>query len=348
MIIPHSRPSIEHEDILAVEKVLSSGMLAEGTLACTLAQRLNNLAGGAGGVVCGSGTQALVLALRAARICCGKRVALPTYVCPSVLAAIQYVGAEPVFCDIAEDLLLDQGQALHAARTCEALIVPYVLGRWRDFSGIYGQRAVIIEDFAQFIGPRDMGFPGLRGDLGIFSLHATKVLCAGEGGVTVASSPELLSQLHALKRICDSSYGFNLTPLSDLQAALGLAQLDRLADFTARRARVAAAYQNLIRDLPGLSWPWAARCLHFRFPILIPAGCNLEELMYCFEIQDVAVRRPVDTLSHRLRPGLRDEDFPVALSVWGRALSLPIHPGLSDGELTKVLDAAQNVMSRIN
>ncbi|EPR36193.1 DegT/DnrJ/EryC1/StrS aminotransferase [Alkalidesulfovibrio alkalitolerans DSM 16529] len=345
-MIPHLRPTIEAEDFQAMQRVMSGRMLAEGALAGELARRLSALAGGAGGVACGSGTQALVLALLAAGVGTGCRVALPTYVCPSLLAAIRHVGARPVFCDIAHDLLLDPDQALAAAQTCEALIVPHILGRWRDFSALRGHKAVVIEDFAQFLCPGE-DFPGLVGDLSIFSLQATKVLCAGEGGVVVAAEPGLVDRLADLKRIDGSIYALNLWPLSDLQAALGLAQLDRLRDFTARRARVAEAYLSLLRDLPGLSWPAAVRCMHFRFPVLVPEGRGVEGLMAAFESRGVAVRRPVDILTHRFEPGVRDEDFPVAREVWDRTLSLPIYPGLGDGELEMVLNVARGVLGRM-
>lgn len=343
-MIPHLRPTIEAEDLRAVERVLSGRMLAEGELAVRLAQRLNDLAGSAGAVACGSGTQALVMALHVAGIGRGSRVAMPTYVCPSVFAAIQHLEAEPVFCDSAGDLLLDPDQAMEAARTCEALIVPHVLGRWRDVSAVRGHRAVVIEDFAQYLCLPEQGFPGLRGDLGVFSLQATKILCAGEGGVVAAATPELAARLGELKRINGSIYGFSLFPLSDLQAALGLAQLDRLGDFVRRRARIAEAYLRLAQDLPGLSIPAAERSMHFRFPLFVEGDQDLDGLIAGFARCGVAVRRPVDTLAHRFAAGCAGAHFPVAQRAWERSLSLPIYPGLTDEECGVVIAAARQVL----
>ncbi len=97
-------------------------------------------------------------------------------------------------------------------------------------------------------------------------------------------------------------------------------------------------------DLPGLSWPAAERCMHFRFPVLVPGGRGVAELMAAFESRGVAVRRPVDILPHRFAAGCEKADFPVAPRAWERVLSLPIYPGLADGERDAVMAAARQVL----
>lgn len=338
-MIPHSRPQIAPEDMAAVRRVLESGMLAEGELAHALARRLADLVGAAGALPCGSGTQALVLALRAAGIGPGGAVALPAYVCPEVAQAVVHVGARPVFCDIGPDLLLHPGQAREAAARCDAVIVPYVLGRWADYSFLRGGRAVVIEDFAQFLMPRGGPFPGMNGDLAVFSLNATKILCAGEGGAVAAREPGLLEAVQAQRRV-DAAYPFNLFPLSDLNAALALAQLDRLEPMLTARRELAAHHARTLADAAGFTVPPAALQMHFRFVARAREGTDLDALLEDFARRGVCVRRPVSTLANRHVQGAApDADFPAAREALERMISLPLYPAMTADDRRLVAQA---------
>lgn len=338
-MMPHSRPHITPEDMAAARRVLESGMLAEGDLAHTLAQRLSGLVGAAGALPCGSGTQALVLALRAAGVGPGGAVALPAYVCPEVAQAILHVGARPVFCDIGPDLLLRADQAREAAAWCDAVIIPYVLGRWADYSSLRGGRAFIIEDFAQFLMPRGGLFPGMCGDLATFSLNATKIVCAGEGGAVAAREPALLKAVRTQRRV-DAAYPFNLYPLSDLNAALALAQLDRLEAMLATRRALAELHARALADIPGFSVPPAELEMHFRFVARAPEGTDLDALIKDFASRGVCVRRPVSTLAHRHAPGgAQDDDFPASRDALERMISLPLYPAMTADDSRVVAQA---------
>lgn len=177
-MIPHSRPWITDEDCEAVVAVLRSGMLNEGAATRRLEQWFEHASGGGTAVATGSGSQALLLALRALEVGAGAEVILPTYVCAEVLGVVESLGATARLVDIADDYLIN-ANATAAAITprTRAIIVPYVMGIRTDIEPLRTHGVPIIEDLAQWLGP----VRAFKGDIQVFSFEATKVVAAGEG-----------------------------------------------------------------------------------------------------------------------------------------------------------------------
>ncbi|GAB1849127.1 UDP-4-amino-4-deoxy-L-arabinose aminotransferase [Achromobacter xylosoxidans] len=340
-MIPHSRPWITDEDCEAVVAVLRSGMLNEGAATRRLEQWFEHASGGGTAVATGSGSQALLLALRALEVGAGAEVILPTYVCAEVLGVVESLGATARLVDIADDYLIN-ANATAAAITprTRAIIVPYVMGIRTDIEPLRTHGVPIIEDLAQWLGP----VRAFKGDIQVFSFEATKVVAAGEGGMAMARTPELAQRLVQAKRIASSPYKLNLYPLSDLQATLALSQLERLSKTWERRQMLAQRYIAGLADTPVIV-P-AQRIEHgmyFRFAVQLPAGFEVAQAITAFARHGVAVRRPVDSLLHHIRS--TTATFPMAQALYDRTISLPLYPALSDDDLDVVLSAAHAVFS---
>lgn len=340
---------LEDEDRRAVLAALDSGMIAEGEEVVRLETDFRQRLGLSTAVAVGSGSQALLLALRAVGVRPGAEVILPTLICPEVLAVIDEIGARPILVDVKEDGGICQQDVRRAmtGRTA-AIIAAHLMGIWRDLSELRDLGVPLIEDCAQFVhGP---AIPNARvvGEAVVYSFHATKLLAAGEGGLVACGAGPIAERLEGLKRFDTTLHKNNLFPLSDLQAALARAQLARLDAFLERRRSLAELYTTELASLPdiGLPWKWRDRSVFFRFPIRLslPVDVSLESRLAAFAARGVAVRRPVDALLHRLRPHQANGTYPVAEDFYARTISLPLHPSLTEAEYRAVLQAAHEVL----
>jgi UDP-4-amino-4-deoxy-L-arabinose-oxoglutarate aminotransferase len=338
-VIPHSRPTLELEDIERVSAQLRSGMIAEGALAVAVEGRLARRWGAATATVTGSGTQALALALAALGVDRSSEVLCPDYVCPEVLAAIEARGARPVLVDIGEDYLPSRSSLAQAIgpRTA-AIVLPLLFGAYTPTNKLRDLGVPLIADCAQFF-PGEGAVAPLDVDLVVLSFEGTKMLTSGEGGAVLAHDAALGARVAACKRL-DGPYKLNLYPLSDLQAALLDAQLDRVDEFIERRRRIAERYRaglRLASSVVAPGWQATYSCF-FRYPLRVadaPEALLPLLIKSCGE-RGVAVRRPVDALLHRLRACAAD--FPGAEQAWRETLSLPIYPSLSEQEQSVVID----------
>ncbi len=232
MKVPHSRPTIKEEEIYAVVSNLRSGQIASGNEVELFEKDMSRYIGVLDGVAVNSGTNALYLALKALDIKPGDEVLLPTYVCASVLSAVNYTGATPVLADIDEGYnLAPESAGKKISDKTKAVIVPHMFGCPADMDGIMELNIPIIEDCAQSIGAVYKGKKlGSFGDLSIFSFFATKMMTTGHGGMVLTDSPELLKKLEDLTTYDEReeygiAYNFELT---DFQAAKPRSQLNRL------------------------------------------------------------------------------------------------------------------------
>jgi len=344
-MIPHSRPSIAPSDIAAVASTLKEGMIGEGERTAELERTIAAAHGVAGAVACGSGCQALWLALGALGIGSGDEVILPGYLCPEVSETIRRIGASPVAVDVGTDWHLDADRAARGKTSrSAAVIAPRLFGHARDFSDLRRLGLPIIEDWAQFAHPEPQRLAPTVGDIVFLSFEATKVLTAGEGGLAFTTDLRLLARMRRAKRIGATAVRFNLTPLSDLQAALAVAQWRRLPAMLARRRILAGRYLHAIQDLPGIVAPsddFLSRATHFRLPLRLDLRSMAEgdRMMARFAAAGVAVRRPVAALLAPARA------VPTAARLLRQTLSLPLYPALSDADQGKVIAAARSILA---
>ena len=352
-MIPHSRPTITETDLAAVAAQLRSAWLAEGAAAATLETRFRILWNACGAVATGSGSQALLLALRAVGVGPGREVIVPTFVCAEVLGVVEALGATPVIVDVGADYLLDPDRFRDALSSrSAAVILPFVAGRSTDPARYREAGVPVVLDLAQYF-PSDIDpdiDPNRRrpllpaGDIAVFSFEATKVIAAGEGGLVLTRHPDLAQAIAAAKRLNNTSYKLNLYPLSDLQAALALSQLAQVPGFLARRSALAARYREQLTDAPGMiSVPPTELGSEYRFLIRLTGMRTTDAVIAACAEAGVAVRRPVADLLHHLRPE-RAHPCPMAEKLYRSTLSLPLYPSLTIDEQRHVVSTLRTVL----
>jgi perosamine synthetase len=342
-LIPHSKPWIIDTDRAAVAEVLSTSMLAQGQQVACFEAMVAARVGAHGAVATGSGSSAIVLALLGLGLDEGDEVILPTYICRSVYEAVLASGATPVLADSREDWLLSPAAVKRMlTRRTKAIIVAHLYGIFTDLAPFRTFGIAIIEDCAQ-------AFPGadreMQGDVSVFSFHPTKCLTTGEGGMATARNVEIVARLRAIRDGMEHRLAPRLfSPLSDLSATLGIAQLSRYGDMLAKREQFALRYRQAIDAcLPGaLNGEAFERSMHFRFVLRV--GRGFDYYAERFASHGVLVRRGVDELLHRVS-GMDERHFPIACRLFRETLSLPIYPALSETEFSRCVAAATKVFS---
>jgi len=353
-IIPHSRPAIDQEDLRATAEVLCSGQISQGPWVKRFEGGMAGFFSLQGGVAVSSGTAALELALRALRIGAGDEVIMPSYVCPAPWLATQRVGAEARLVDIDLNTFnIDPLAACQAVTNkTRAIIVPHLFGLPADLTALERIGIPLIEDCAQTLGVSEQGRPvGTVGRLTVCSFYATKLLCAGEGGMVLSNEGALLERVRLLREYDGAATldpsSFNLK-LTDLHAALGLSQLARLAAFHERRRFLAAAYRTTLSSKAAVcpSVPPGRTHGYYRFVIRLPHVQTdpegLMNLISRLEQQGIHCRKPVFRPLHRY---LDQSGFPNSDEADRTALSIPLYPDLTDDEVRQIQQSLVQVLS---
>jgi UDP-4-amino-4-deoxy-L-arabinose-oxoglutarate aminotransferase len=318
-------------------------MIARGAHVHALEQAVADQLGGCGTIACTSGTAALVLALKTLDIGTGDQVILPTYVCWNVLAAVTAIGATPRLCDVDESgvLTVQTVRPVLSART-RAIVAVHIFGHPCDILSLTSLGLPVIEDACQAFGLEISGVPaGTLGMFGVLSFHATKCLTTGEGGMLVIKNPNLLEQARAAARSAARNNAVGLTAMTDMQAALGLAQLKRYPSFLERRRQIFVAYHAAACSLKAAR-PGYLGDPTFLFRYTLRTHKGFESSQSALLLFGVQARLGVDELLHR-RFSLDDRDYPGATSLFTQTISLPFHPSLNKLEQDQVIRAMQEV-----
>lgn len=340
-----------------LERVLAHGQFVLGPEVSELEERLASYLGVKAVVTCGSGTDALVLALRLRGIGPGDEVITTAHSFIATGNAILLVGATPVFVDIDEDtMVLDAALVAEALTERTKAILPVHLNGFpmntEPLAELCTARGIaLIEDCAQAFGSRRNG-QGVGGrDLGCFSFHPLKIFSAcGDGGcVTVASESdaETLRKLrnHGLQDRDHSAFaGFN-SRLDSIQAGFLLVKLDVVDEYIAARQAHAARYHSALAGLVALppSEP-TLRCNHSAFAIRHPKRDTLRLALASAGV-DSKVHYPLAMHQQPAFVGDGNVSLPVTERVVGEILSLPVSAELTDAEQEQVVVAIKEALT---
>ena len=339
--IPHSKPTIEHEDIRVVKDVLTSGQLADSSQVTLFEKELSSYVGHKGGIATNSGTNALYLALLSLGQNNKDEVIIPSYTCIALLNAIYSARLKPRIIDInGYDYNISLNEIERAMNNkSKAIIAPHMFGDpIGNIEDIINFGLPVIEDCALSVGASvgDSKIGGIS-ELSIFSFYATKVMTAGHGGMVLSSSEEKLNTLRSFmqydnRKEYSRSFNFRLT---DFQAALGRRQLSRLDAFIAKRRKIAGRYNDSFRDVNGIRIPCRAEgSIYFRYIIEIE---NANECIEKISKQGLECKKPVfRPLHHYL--GLDTKDYPNTERAYKRNVSIPIYPALTESEIKYVIN----------
>lgn len=346
MKIPHSRPTVNEEDIYAVVANLRSGQIASGKETALFEKDMSDYIRMSGGVATNSGTNALHIALDALEIKLGDEVILPTYVCVSVLDAVNHTGATPVLADI-ESIgynINPYSVEEKISEKTKAIIVPHMFGTPAKIEKLLEFNVPVIEDCAQSVGSEYYGKKvGSFGDLSAFSFYATKVMTTGQGGMVLTNSPDLLRRLIDLteyderENYCMAAHNFELT---DFAAALGRNQLKRLDSFIKRRQEIAKSYDEVF-DSINKTGRNSDNGICFRYVVEVGNPDKYIEMMKQY---GVSCAKPVYMPLHRYVGNI--SEFPNAERATDRAISIPIYPSMTEDEVQYVSDAIKTVWSK--
>ncbi len=367
--LPFTRPTIDEETIAGVADVLRSGWITSGPRVKELEAALGTYCGGRTVRVFNSGTATLEVGLRLAGVGEGHEVITTPLTWASTANTILAVGARPVFVDVdphTRNIDLEQVAAAVTPRT-RAIMPVYMAGLPVDMDHLYRIAALnglrVVEDAAQAFGSTWNGQRiGARGDLISFSFHANKNITAAEGGALVlaheneAARCELL-RLQGVRRFGEDGMDvefiggkFNLT---DLAARIALGQLPRLDEFTQKRRRLAKRYFRAFDRSLGCELPPAdfENSNWHMFQIVLPLEClRITRGDFIARMRDenigIGVHYPCVHLFSLYRSlGWRDGQYPHAERI-GRAIAtLPLFPGMSEGDVERVCASVKKVLS---
>ena len=345
MIIPHSRPTLDQDDINAVVSILNSGLIAHGQEVKRFEDDVANYLGIPHCIALNSGTGALHLALLSLGISHGDSVIMPSYVCSSVLHAVNYTGATPILADIESDgFNIDSHSiAKRIASNTKADIIPHMFGIPADLEAVKLAGLCIIEDCAQAFGKEyENKKLGSFGDIAVFSFKATKLLTTGQGGMIATSSDDIYNKLKKLTKYDEQNeyhiaYNYEMT---DFQAALGRRQLVKFGTFINRRQHIQRIYDEIFTNL-GQTPKKTSGTFCFRYVVEV----NNKE-SYIAEMRRLGIKctSPVYKPLHQYL-GLFD-GFPNTDRAMRRALSIPIYPSLRDDEVDCISEAIKKVWSK--
>lgn len=349
-MIAISKPYIGEAEKQAVMEVLESGMLVQGSRTAKLEEKFTAICGTQYAIATSSGTTALHVALLAHGIGPGDEVITTPFTFMASVNAILYVGARPVFVDIEDDSFNMNPQLIEAAinSKTKAILPVHLYGYPCNMDAIlniadkYG--LFVIEDACQAVGARYKGKVVGSFGTGCFSLYATKNIMAVEGGM-ITTNNEAFAQLcwmirnHGMqRRYYHDMLGYNFRT-SDIHSAIGLAQVERLTDFTEKR-RANAAYLN--EHITSVKTPQVKEGYEHvwhQYTIQVGGGRNRDAAVK--QLNDAGVGTgifyPIPAYRQALiEAGYGSLSFPVTDCMVNEVISLPVHPQVNQNDLEKI------------
>jgi len=384
-MIPYGRQDISEADIQAAVAVLRSDWLTQGPAVPAFEKSIAEFCGARHAVAANSATSALHLACMALGVGPGDRLWTSPVTFVASANCARYCGAEVDFVDIdprtynmSVAALAAKLETAQRARMLPKAVVPvHHSGQSCDMAGIhalgrkYGFH--IVEDASHAVGGRYQGRPvgDCRfSDIAVFSFHPVKVITTAEGGMAMTNDDRLAKRMQLLRthgitrdaaemtHAPDGAWyyqqldlGFNYR-MTDVQAALGLSQMDRLGEFHARRHAIARRYDSILKGLP-VTTPWqhpdAVSGLHLYVIRLNLAGMRRthRQVFDALRAAGIGVNLhyiPVYRQPYYERMGFKPADFPEAERYYAEAISLPMYPALTDEQQDRVVAALREAV----
>ncbi|WP_410647133.1 DegT/DnrJ/EryC1/StrS family aminotransferase [Amycolatopsis sp. cmx-4-54] len=366
-MIPITVVDVRDAEDLVVE-VLRSGVIAQGPMVKRFEDAFANVSGTEHAIAVNNGTTALVAAIQALDLRPGDEVITSPFTFVATLNAILEAGATVRFADIRRDDFAIDPDAVAAAITdrTKVLMPVHLYGQTADMGKLAPLAAEhglqIIEDSAQAVGASFQGKQAGSFGIGCFSLYATKNVTTAEGGVITTDDDKLADSLRVLRnqgmraRYQYEVAGHNYR-MTDLHAAVGIPQLEKLDQLTAARQANAKRLTDGLAGTPGLDVPRALpgrEHVWHQYTVLVGPHAFLSRDELAAALTERGIGNGIyypkivfDYDCYRnnpLIPEAKVDDFPVAASVAAQALSLPVHPYLSESDLDTIIETVREAL----
>ncbi len=355
-MIPVTEPLLEEKELEYVTDCVESGWVSSiGKYVTKFEEKFSGYCGSKHGVAVANGTVALHLALAALGITKGDEVIIPDLTFVATANAVIYTGAKPVFADVdKETWCMDTSKIKEKINKKTKAIIPvHLYGHPCDMDPIMeiaSEKGLkVVEDAAEAHGA---GYKGKKvgsiGDVGCFSFYGNKIITTGEGGMCVTNDGDVAKRMEFLKdhgmskekTYWHDEIAFNYR-MTNVQAAIGVAQLEKIDGFIETKRRNAILYNDLLKDVKGVVLPvekeWAKN-VYWMYSILVEERTKLMERLKADGIDS----RPFFYPLHVLPPYKREGDFPVSDDVSLRGLNLPSSVKLKEEEIRKIVESIKN------
>lgn len=370
--VPVNEPLLKgHEQEYLIECIKTGWISSEGPFVKQFEQKMAGFAGRKHGIAVCNGTVALELAMASLALEPGSEVIMPSFTIISCAAAIIRTGCVPVLVDCDPDtwnMDVDRIEEKVSART-RAIMVVHIYGLPVDMNPVLAlankHRLKIIEDAAEMHGQTYDGKPcGSFGEISTFSFYPNKHITTGEGGMVLTDDDSLAARARSLRNLCfqperryvheELGYNFRMT---NLQAALGVAQLEQIDEFLVRKRQIGHLYTNLLGEVSSIQLPLTcmpyAENIYWVYGIVLrdEIACSAELVMARLGEKGVATRAffwPMHEQPVFMRMGLfSGEAYPVAERLARRGLYLPSGLGISNEDIVYVADTLKQVLKEI-
>ncbi len=362
-MIPYGRQSISEDDVTAVCEALRSDWLTTGPRVEAFERAVAGYCGADFGVAVSNGTAGLHCAMHALGIGPGDEVIVPAMTFAATANCVRYVGATPVFADVDPGTLLlppSEVERLISPRTRAVIAVDYA-GQPCDYDALrricVAHKLFLVADACHSIGAEAAGRrTGALADLTVFSFHPVKHITTGEGGMVVGADPKLEHRLRRFRnhgidsefrqRSEQNTWRYEMIELgmnyriTDIQCALGASQLTRLPHFLERRRDIAARYDQAFAGSPVRPLATVPGVRH-AYHLYVVRVADRDHVFSALRAAGIGANvhyipvhlHPYYRRTQNTGPGL----CPNAESAYAEILSLPLHPGLSDGDVQTVI-----------
>ena len=381
MNIPFSKVDCSGNELKYVEEVIRSGWLTTAGKCAEFERRFADAVGAKHACAVNSATAALHLAAEALGIGPGHKVFVPTMTFTASAEVIRYLGADPVFLDVEYGTCLVTPESLEQAALrnpgAKALVLVHFGGQAANMDDILAvcrrHGIKVIEDAAHAFPTRCNGrMIGSFGDVTCFSFYANKTITTGEGGMLVTNDETIhkrvkTMRLHGINRdiwdrftakkanweydVVAPGYKYNMP---DVNAAIGLAQMERAEEFRRGRQRCIEFYYENLSDLPGIdlpvcNGPMDEHSWHL-FWIVLNTQARIERNILIERLNEAGIGtsvhyKPLHRMTYyREQYGLIPQHYPNAERHWRGCASLPVYPGLSNAELEFICDTIKSII----
>lgn len=358
MHIPVAKPSLSDKELQYVSECILTGWISSaGKFVARFEKALADFCGTRYSVATSSGTAALHLALLGLDINSGDEVIVPSLTFIATANAVTYTGAKPVFVDSEPETWNIDPNKIEEAITprTKAIIPVHLYGHPANMDPILEIASrhglAVIEDAAEAHGARYKDrCVGSIGDIGIFSFYGNKIVTTGEGGMVVTDKPDIAEKIRILRdhgmslerRYWHPAMGYNYR-LTNLQAAVGVAQMEKVDDILKAKRRIAQIYNKGLQNVPGIflrpdaSW---ASSVCWLYSVLVDHqgfGATRDEIMAALQAKGIETR-PLFPPAHIQPIYNTGQSLPVAEWLANAGLSLPSAVGLQQDEINRVID----------